>query len=176
MRLIDANEFLEALGWADADVCEAYADCYCDWGFSRNVIEDLVQKQPTVDAVEVSRLGKLGRLMMPYKGCPRGRRGEPGYIDGEMRRIIELDAIEDVEGDRWIPVLEGDLRYLKARANNAVEVVHGEWTMVIDENDCECIECPLCGEQFYDGDNDTFDKPYNYCPNCGAKMDGDGNG
>lgn len=55
---------------------------------------------------------------------------------------------------------------------DAVEVKHGEWTMVIDENDCECIECPLCGEQFYDGDNDTFDKPYNYCPNCGAKMDG----
>lgn len=53
----------------------------------------------------------------------------------------------------------------------AEEVVHGEWIMVIDENDCECIECPLCGEQFYDGDNDTFDKPYNYCPNCGAKMD-----
>ena len=55
---------------------------------------------------------------------------------------------------------------------DAVEVVHGEWIMVIDENDCECIECPLCGEQFYDGDNDTFDKPWNYCPNCGAKMDG----
>ena len=58
---------------------------------------------------------------------------------------------------------------------DAVEVVRGEWIMVIDENDCECIECPLCGEQFYDGDNDTFDKPWNYCPNCGAKMDGDGN-
>ena len=58
----------------------------------------------------------------------------------------------------------------------AVEVKHGEWIMVIDENDCECIECPLCGEQFYDGDNDTFDKPYNYCPNCGADMRGDGNG
>ena len=59
---------------------------------------------------------------------------------------------------------------------DAVEVVHSEWIMVIDENDCERIECPLCGEQFYDGDNDTFDKPYNYCPNCGAQMDGDGNG
>ena len=59
---------------------------------------------------------------------------------------------------------------------DAVEVVHGEWIMVIDENDCECIECPLCGGQFYDGDNDTFDKPYNYCPNCGADMRCDGNG
>lgn len=60
--------------------------------------------------------------------------------------------------------------------NYQAEVVHGEWTMCLDVDDVEFIECPLCGGQFYDGDNDTFDKPYNYCPNCGAKMDGDGNG
>jgi Zn-finger nucleic acid-binding protein len=54
---------------------------------------------------------------------------------------------------------------------DAVEVVHGEWIRVLDEYDVESIECPICGGVFYDGDNDTFDKPYNYCPNCGAKMD-----
>ena len=59
---------------------------------------------------------------------------------------------------------------------DAVEVVHGEWIRGLDEYDVEFIECPLCGGEFYDGDNDTFDKPYNYCPNCGAKMEGDGNG
>ena len=58
---------------------------------------------------------------------------------------------------------------------DAKPVVHGRWIRCLDEYDCEFIECPLCGEQFCDGDNDTFDKPYNYCPNCGAKMDGDGN-
>ena len=47
---------------------------------------------------------------------------------------------------------------------------HGQWIMRLDKDDCEYIECSLCGEQFYDGDNDTFDHPYNYCPNCGAKM------
>ena len=68
-----------------------------------------------VDAVEASRLGNLGRLMMPYIGCPRGRMGARG--DG---RIIELDPIKDVEGDIWVPVLEEDLNFLKAKA---VEVV-----------------------------------------------------
>ena len=54
-------------------------------------------------------------------------------------------------------------------------VVHGEWIRCLDVDDCEYIECPICSGEFYDGDNDTFDKPFNYCPNCGAKMDGDGN-
>lgn len=54
-RLIDANDFLKALENADADVCEEYPDCDCDWGFSRKAIEELVQNIPTVDAVEVVR-------------------------------------------------------------------------------------------------------------------------
>ena len=54
-RLIDANDFVKALENADADVCEQYPDCDCDWGFSRKSIEDLLQNIPTVDAVEVVR-------------------------------------------------------------------------------------------------------------------------
>ena len=57
-RLIDANEFIEALENADADVCEEYPDCDCDWGFSRKVIADLVKNIPTIDAVEVVRCEK----------------------------------------------------------------------------------------------------------------------
>ena len=52
-RLIDANAFVEALVNADADVCETYHDCYCEWGFSRKAIEDIVQNIPTVDVVPV---------------------------------------------------------------------------------------------------------------------------
>ena len=55
---------------------------------------------------------------------------------------------------------------------DAEEVVHGEWMLIENDFDAERIECMLCGASFYDGDNDTFDNPYNYCPNCGAKMDG----
>ena len=52
---------------------------------------------------------------------------------------------------------------------DAVEVAHGKW--IEDSCDflayyeCNCSRCGGNGEKWY-----------NYCPNCGAKMDGDGNG
>ncbi len=51
----------------------------------------------------------------------------------------------------------------------AVEVVHGRW---MEFN--SFMTCSVCDKDWYYGDNncDEFD----YCPNCGAKMDGDGDG
>ena len=49
-----------------------------------------------------------------------------------------------------------------------VEVVHGRWT---DEHQGFMYydaTCSVCGKH-----NDSASK---FCPNCGAKMDGDGNG
>ena len=57
---------------------------------------------------------------------------------------------------------------------SAVEVVHGSWVKQV-EDDCYWYECSECagvvprtrhGHDWYS----------DYCPNCGAKMDGDGNG
>ena len=63
---------------------------------------------------------------------------------------------------------------------DAVEVVHGRWI-----HDCvegcnpfvdslpiwvDVMQCSVCKE-YIEGSHGT-----NYCPNCGAKMDGDGNG
>ena len=65
---------------------------------------------------------------------------------------------------------------------DAVEVVHGRWECTYDaergETDVLCSNCKSTrtingcyvtstGESCYFDDN--------YCPNCGAKMDGDGN-
>jgi hypothetical protein len=49
---------------------------------------------------------------------------------------------------------------------DAVEVVHGRW-----EFDCACEPyCSVCGEYALQL---GFEKhASNYCPNCGAKMDG----
>lgn len=64
---------------------------------------------------------------------------------------------------------------------DAVEVVHGRWVLLAEFSDGSiCTECPVCGEEY------TYKKgrlehigveyaKYNYCPNCGAKMDGDKN-
>ena len=59
---------------------------------------------------------------------------------------------------------------------DAVEVVHGRWVSSGCGFDC----CSECRRLYTDGYFTAMGiKPraqFNYCPNCGAKMDGDGNG
>lgn len=43
-------------------------------------------------------------------------------------------------------------------------VVHGHWAEDPDE-----MECSVCGARWNYCDNDTY--KFNFCPNCGAKMD-----
>ena len=50
---------------------------------------------------------------------------------------------------------------------DAVEVVHGRWETIEGREYLGCL-CSNCQK--------WSDAKTNYCPNCGAKMDGDGNG
>ena len=51
---------------------------------------------------------------------------------------------------------------------DAVEVVHGKWVKNgWNDYSCSICKCQLIGHGA---------SGWNYCPNCGAKMDGDGNG
>ena len=151
---------------------------------SVDMVVDAIDNAPTVDAVEVSKLGKLGRLMMPPKGCPRGQMGEMGCAGGsecheEQLHITTLDIIEDEDGNVWIPVLSRGLKRLKAKLNNTVEVVHGRWVSLTDCANAG-VYCSVCNKKVYKEDyawcNRKNKLRSNYCPNCGAKMDGDGNG
>ena len=56
---------------------------------------------------------------------------------------------------------------------DAVEVVHGRWETVSSMLGYLC--CSNCKDA-YVWDTWLEDGKWNYCPNCGAKMDGDGNG
>ena len=51
---------------------------------------------------------------------------------------------------------------------DAVEVVHGRWKTYSDIAVCNLCNSHVVAEQ--------GTAELNYCPNCGAKMDGDGNG
>ena len=51
---------------------------------------------------------------------------------------------------------------------DAVEVVHGRWNRVKFFAHATLHHCSICDHAEI--------KKYNYCPNCGAKMDCDGNG
>ena len=63
---------------------------------------------------------------------------------------------------------------------DAVEVVHGRWEPELMPTGIECtwiaemtvqaLSCSVCGKCV-----DVSEGYFLYCPNCGAKMDGDGN-
>ena len=56
--------------------------------------------------------------------------------------------------------------YIKnAPTIDAVEVVHGRWVEMLDD-----VLCSKCGHSWNIFDNCA--ETFNYCPNCGAKMDG----
>ena len=54
----------------------------------------------------------------------------------------------------------------KVESGELVEVVHGRWV----HKGAWHIECSECKHVLA-----HIDEAKNYCPNCGAKMDGDGN-
>ena len=56
---------------------------------------------------------------------------------------------------------------------DAVEVVHGRWEPVDHDGSWRVDRCSVCHRRMHYVD---YNQPYQYCPNCGAKMDGDGNG
>lgn len=61
--------------------------------------------------------------------------------------------------------------YDKLKKADVVEVVHGRWEIEIDHDefwgDLDYYKCSLCGNM------ELRDKQTPYCPNCGARMDGD---
>ena len=62
---------------------------------------------------------------------------------------------------------------------DAVEVVHGHWVSLTDCSNAG-VYCSVCNKKVWKEDyawcNRKNKLRSNYCPNCGAKMDGDGNG
>lgn len=54
---ISREALKEAFDNADADVCESYSDGYCNWGFGRKNINDVIDGVPAAD-VEPVRHGE----------------------------------------------------------------------------------------------------------------------
>ena len=84
------------------------------------------------------------------------------------KRLIDIEYLEayavDIFGAKFIPCAA-----LKdIAAVDAVEVVHGFWTAEPPYFSECCSVCGYCPDK-------KINHNYKYCPNCGAKMDGDGN-
>ena len=109
-----------------------------------------------------------------------------------MPRLIDADAllkeIERIYSDHYekscYKFIHDFFNAMRRRIRrcttvDAVEVVHGRWNPRPHHKFnsegrlikyCDFYYCSECGTER------PIVPPYKYCPNCGAKMDGDGNG
>lgn len=104
------------------------------------------------------------------------------YTKIETARSIICDMCECLYPDGYCPE-KCDLEkcdwmeHLKEDAANVAPVVHGRWIRIADDD--AWAECSECGDRYSSCDNGgtpefmLFCNLYKYCPNCGAKMDGD---
>ena len=87
-----------------------------------------------------------------------------------LRKAVRDDP--DIDGLTYARVMR---HIIEAKREDAVPVVHGRWidrTKNIRGFYDYRYDCSVCEHIFWHGGIENF----NYCPNCGAKMDGDGNG
>ncbi len=101
---------------------------------------------------------------------------EVRLIDANLiKRVIKEVMAENSSEELFIKVLEHICNMLDhAPTVDAVEVVHGRWIEKVDMVESYLADCT---EVFYECSvcecANIGESPY--CPNCGAKMDGDGN-
>ena len=75
--------------------------------------------------------------------------------------------------DLW-PYGEALEQIIKLLDTDVAPVRHGRWESFEDVFLETCYECSECGLKFYLVDGGTpKENSYNYCPNCGARMDGE---
>lgn len=102
------------------------------------------------------------------------------YKDTMLRPIMDDDPFVEVlaksEGQHMRSFLDWLEAYLMTRPTiDAAPVRRGEWHVCQDVDGNEYGKCSYCGGETYDGDNDTFDQPPDFCQHCGADMRGAGN-
>lgn len=85
------------------------------------------------------------------------------YIDREAA-IAKLTALEVIEPNATMVDAKRQLANMPAA--DVAPVRHGRWE---EASDGDGIVCPFCRTDFCTIIYDT--EYFNYCPNCGAKMD-----
>ena len=92
------------------------------------------------------------------------------YIDKETAlSLVQPDAPEDEKSTVTIATAKKLVRSIIYRTPTAdvAPVVHGRWIEKEKYTFGIMYDCSLCEDRILDNGH-----PWNYCPNCGAKMDG----
>lgn len=143
MRLIDADALMEHV--------------YRDRLDSRELIADMVKNAPTIMdeissdgtlTVTVPKGANVGRVLVQEDGTQYGGLFYPD---------------EDRKRGKWIPVTKV---YKSSMKMYPFPEVYFEWTDAAEHDEIEGVKCSEC-DAVYD-----FTEAQNFCPNCGARMDG----
>ena len=100
------------------------------------------------------------------------------YIEREVAisafDFADADVIEDYGDGADFGFGRKNIRDViqKVPAADVVPVVHGRWEEQDDGWGGTYYDCSACGESWTTIDGTPLQNNMNYCPNCGAKMDG----
>lgn len=85
-----------------------------------------------------------------------------------VSEYIKKEDVENIMLSSWGESALWKLRYLPPA--DVVEVRHGKWTIrATSYRDKFNYGCSVCHKRYLRGTGENF----KYCPNCGAKMDGE---
>ena len=97
------------------------------------------------------------------------------FIEGELLRVTQEMGL-DVNREELLKALQYDRgQYEKGYQDGCRDSLKaGEWTTIEDDILMETVyKCSVCKEEFVTIDGETPQEHlWNYCPHCGAKMDG----
>lgn len=96
-------------------------------------------------------------------------------IDEYIEEYSDLEPETGYHNLKWCAMEEAKDVLSMLPAVDAVPVVHGRW-IHLDPRERATIsgKCSCCGWEAHYYEDDVADMPY--CPNCGAKMDGEAHG
>lgn len=93
-----------------------------------------------------------------------------------MSECIDRQAAIEAAKHTWAKGLEPTQYMEMIPAADVAPVVHGRWKIkLLNDYQKYSVTCSICGWVGIDN-YDSYDDPsdFNYCPNCGAKMDLEG--
>ena len=93
-----------------------------------------------------------------------------------MNEYIDRQSVVEAVRHAWAKGLEPTQYIEIIPAADVTPVVHGRWKIkLLNDYQKYSVTCSICGWVGIDN-YDSYDDPsdFNYCPNCGAKMDLEG--
>lgn len=126
-------------------------------------MDDLISRQAALDALDEP-------CKVPESWTDEYAVGERAQYEKDVKALNSLPPAERREGQPSVcEYWDNESNFCTLNRPSAVR--RGRWTDHNDEWDGGYYECSVCGEAFTFIEGTPKENLYNYCPNCGARME-----